>query len=245
MHRRIAFAVGAAALSFSTLCAAGPSDYVYMPSVEYGEREIDFKAGRANTHDADQESAASLGFGYGATQRWFTEFYAKYESAGSGATHFDAWEWENKFQLTETGQYPVDVGFVVELERPQDHDEGYEVRFGPLFQTEFGKVQLNGNLLFERNYRASVGGPMQFGYQWQAKYRWMEALEFGLQGFGDVGAWDDWNPSDQQSHRFGPAVFGKIPVGVHKAIRYNAALLLKASSGAPNNTFRMQIEYEF
>jgi hypothetical protein len=245
MHRRIAFAVGAAALSFSTLCAAGPSDYVYMPSVEYGEREIDFKAGRANTHDADQESAASLGFGYGATQRWFTEFYAKYESAGSGATHFDAWEWENKFQLTETGQYPVDVGFVVELERPQDHDEGYEVRFGPLFQTEFGKVQLNGNLLFERNYRASVGGPMQFGYQWQAKYRWMEALEFGLQGFGDVGAWDDWDPSAQQSHRFGPAVFGKIPVGVHKAIRYNAALLLKASSGAPNNTFRMQIEYEF
>ncbi len=245
MHRRIAYAVGAAALSFSTLCAAGPSDYVYMPSVEYGEREIDFKAGRANTHDADQESAASLGFGYGATQRWFTEFYAKYESAGSGATHFDAWEWENKFQLTETGQYPVDVGFVVELERPQDHDEGYEVRFGPLFQTDIGKVQLNGNLLFGRNYRASVSGPMQFGYQWQAKYRWMEALEFGLQGFGDVGAWDDWDPADQQSHRFGPAVFGKIPVGVHKAIRYNAALLLKASSGAPNNTFRMQVEYEF
>jgi hypothetical protein len=245
MHRRIAFAAGAAALSFSTLCAAGPSDYVYTPSVEYGEREIDFKAGRANTHDADQESAASLGFGYGAAQRWFTEFYAKYESAGSGATHFDAWEWENKFQLTETGQYPVDVGFVVELERPQDHDEGYEVRFGPLFQTDFGKVQLNGNLLFGRNYRASVGGPMQFGYQWQAKYRWREALEFGLQGFGDVGAWDDWDPADQQSHRFGPAVFGKIPVGVHQAIRYNAALLLKASSGAPNNTFRMQIEYEF
>jgi hypothetical protein len=245
MHRRIVFAVGVGALSFSSLCFAGPSDYVNTPNVEYGEREIDFKAGRANTQGADQQSAASLGFGYGATQRWFTEFYAKYESAGSGATHFDAWEWENKFQLTETGQYPVDFGFVVELERPQDHDEGYEVRFGPLFQSDFGKVQLNGNLLFERNYRASVSGPMQFGYQWQVKYRWREALEFGLQGFGDVGAWDDWDPSDQQSHRFGPAVFGKIPVGVHKAIRYNAGLLLKASSGAPNNTFRMQIEYEF
>jgi hypothetical protein len=245
MKRGIIFAVGAAALTLSRLCAAGPSDYVYTPTVEYGEREIDFKAGRANTHDADQNSAASLGFGYGAKPHWFTEFYAKYESQGAGPTHFDAWEWENKFQLTETGEYPVDAGFVVELERPQDHDEGYELRFGPLFETEFGKVQLNGNLLFGRNYRAAVSGPMQFGYQWQAKYRWREAFEFGLQGFADVGPWDNWDPGDRQSHRFGPAVFGKLPVGVHKAIRYNAALLLKASSGAPNTTFRMQVEYEF
>ena len=245
MKRSIVLTVGVAALALSRLCIAGPADYVYTPTVEYGEREIDFKAGRANTHDADQSSAASIGFGYGARPHWFTEFYAKYESQGSGPTHFDAWEWENRFQLTDTGEYPIDAGFVVELERPQDHSEGYEVRFGPLFQTEFGKVQLNGNLLFERHYRAAAGGPMGFGYQWQAKYRWKEAFEFGLQGFSDVGPWNDWDPADEQSHRFGPAVFGRLPVGVHKAIRYNAALLHKASSGAPDNTFRMQVEYEF
>lgn len=245
MNRVVAFVMAAAALSFPALCLAGPSDYVYTPGVDYGEREIDFKAGRANTGGADQQSAASLGFGYGAAPHWFTEFYAKYESAGADAAHFDAWEWENKFQLTETGEYPVDAGFVVELERPQDHDEGYEVRFGPLFETEFGKLQLNGNLLFGRNYRASASAPMQFGYQWQAKYRWRQAFEFGLQGFADIGPWNDWDPADRQSRRFGPAVFGKLPIGVHKAIRYNAALLLKASSGAPNSTFRMQVEYEF
>ena len=58
MKRGIIFAVGAATLTLSRLCAAGPADYVYTPTVEYGEREIDFKAGRANTHDADQNSAA-------------------------------------------------------------------------------------------------------------------------------------------------------------------------------------------
>src|SRR5579859_5844684 len=142
MNRGIAIAVGAAALSFSAWCIAGPADYVFTPGVEYGEREIDFKAGRANTHGADQQSAASLGFGYGAAPYWFTELYAKYRSAGAAGTTFDAWEWENKFQLTQTGQYPVDAGFVIELERPQDRSEGYEVRFGPLFQTEFGKIQL-------------------------------------------------------------------------------------------------------
>jgi len=47
---------------------------------------------------------------------------------------FDAFEWENKFQVTEAGEYPVDLGFIVELERPQDRSEGYEMRFGPLFR---------------------------------------------------------------------------------------------------------------
>ena len=66
------------------LAHAGPADYVFVPSVTYGEREIDFKMGtvrRGGDEDGGggRESAASLGFGYGATQWWFTEFYAKYE----------------------------------------------------------------------------------------------------------------------------------------------------------------------
>jgi len=62
-------------------CAfAGPADYVYYPSVEYGEREIDFKAGSSKlADDAGRFSAASLGFGLGATPYWFTEVYLKYQ----------------------------------------------------------------------------------------------------------------------------------------------------------------------
>jgi len=53
------------------------------------------------------------------------------------------------------------------------------------------------------------------------------------------------DPADQRSHRMGPAVFGKIPLGNRQAIRYNAAWLLGASTNAPSQTFRMQVEYEF
>lgn len=52
---------------------AGPADYVYTPTVEYGEKEIDFKAGTARNADNPRETAASIGFGYGATEWWFTE----------------------------------------------------------------------------------------------------------------------------------------------------------------------------
>ncbi len=226
---------------------AGPADYVYEPKVEYGEKEIDFKFGQASRRapDDDLQAAASLGFGYGATEHWFTEFYVKWEQPASESMKYEALEWENKFQLTETGEYPVDVGFIAEIERPRDHDEGWEVRIGPLFQTEFGKLQANVNLLFTHNFDAAISSPTQFGYQAQLKYRWKPAFEFGLQGFGDMGDWDHWGGGDLQSQRFGPAVFGRLGVGTHRAVRYNAALLFGTTNGAPKQTFRLQTEYEF
>ena len=192
-----------------------------------------------------RSSAASIGFGYGATQRWFTEIYRKYERSEEEGTHFDAWEWENKFQLTETGEYLVDAGFIVEIEKPQDRTEGYEVLLGPLFQTEVGKTQLNGNILFEQHYQSDSSQRAQLRYQWQAKYRWQPTFEFGLQGFGNFGSWNHWDSIDEPSHRMGPAVFGKIALGGRNAIRYNAAWLVGTSSNAPTQNFRLQVEYEF
>jgi hypothetical protein len=224
---------------------AGPADYVYTPIVEEGEREIDFKIGSASKKDADRFSAASLGLGYAPSSWWFTEFYVKYQRKG-GPTHFDAVEWENRFQLTETGKYPVDVGFVVEIERPRDHAEGWELRWGPLFQGEFGKVQLNGNLLLERHYRSAEPSEMLMQYQVQAKYRYTPQFEFGVQGLGELGPWRQWNSGSEQTHQFGPAIFGKVPVGSGRAkINYNVALLFGLTNASADHTLRAQVEYEF
>ncbi len=226
---------------------AGAADYVYTPAVEYGEREIDVKFGAASPLAGNRAQAASLGFGYGAKEFWFTEIYLKQERNGGAAANLA--EWENKFQLTETGQYPADIGLITELEAPLSRNAPWEFKFGPLFQTEFGKLQLNGNLLFEHAFgRADENGvpySTNFGYQWQAKYRWQPVLEFGVQGFGELGKWNDWNKQANQNHRIGPAIFGKFALGNRQAIKYNAAWLLGASNAAPGHTFRLQVEYEF
>jgi hypothetical protein len=236
----------ATALMTQTAAYAGPADYVYEPTVEYGEREIDFKAGTAKLRGGERESAQSIGFGYGVTERWFTEFYAKWHQTPDEGKGFDAWEWENKFQLTETGRWPVDVGLIIELERPKNRAEGYEVRWGPLFQAEItDKVQANLNVLIEKHYRAEEGGPAELGYQWQLKYRMRPEFEYGLQGFGEVGPWTHWAPASEQAHIAGPAIFGRVHVGPKQAIRYNAALLFGLNHGAPRNTLRLQAEYEF
>ena len=223
---------------------AGPADYVFLPAVSYGEREIDFKYGASGKKDEPTAQAASFGFGYGLKEWWFTEFYVKGAREGSHST-FDAIEFENKFQLTETGKYPVDVGFIAEFELPHDRSEGNEFRFGPLFQTEFDRVQVNFNPLLTNISRAVEDNGTFFGYQWQVKYRWQEALEFGAQGFGETGKWNHFAPTNEQSHRLGPAVFGKVGLGGRQAIVWNAAVLFGVTQESPDWNFRLQAEYEF
>lgn len=224
---------------------AGPAIYVYSPNVEYGEREIELVVGAQRGGGEEREDAARLLFGMGVTQRWFTEVGFEMSRGADTGTKLEAVEWENIFQLTERGEYPVDLGVLVEIERPQDRDEGYELKYGPLLQTDVGRFQLNANLLFERLVDAKESSDTEMGYQWQVKYRWKPALDFGAQGFGAMGKWNDWAPHNEQQHLLGPAVFGKLPVGEGRAIKYNAAYLLGVTDAAPDHSIRAQLEYEF
>lgn len=243
--------LAAVALGLPAISHAGPSDYVFMPAVEYGEREVDLKYGTAKLPGGEgRNTAGSIGLGLGANPWWFTEAYAKYHKEPGEWQKYDAFEWENKFQLSETGKYPVDVGLITEVEVPRERaTEGYELKAGPLFQWDTGLVQWNANVLFERVVRGRPDPDdpraTEMGYQFQVKYRASPAFEYGVQAFGDLGKRNHWAPGAEQSHRLGPAVFGKLKVGEHEALRYNAASLVGLNRGAPDNTFRAQVEYEF
>lgn len=251
MHTAIKAAAGvlltfAISLELAAVAHAGPSDSVNSPIVEEGEREIGLQFGTVTAHDGTRQSAVSLGLGYGVNSWWFTEITATGNRQTPAGWRFDALEWENKFQFTETGKYPVDVGLVIEIERPQDRSEGWELRFGPLFQVELTPmVVANLNLLLGRHYGADNPSSMDMDYQWQLRYRWRPEVEIGVQGLGSLGPWRDWLPSEKQEHKAGPALFGKVQLNGHHAIGYNAAWLFGTNSNTPRNTLRLQVEYEY
>ena len=236
-----------AGLVLSNFCHAGPSDYVYTPHIERGELELDIKYGVASSNVGVHPQAASIGVGYGVTDHWFTEGYLKQKhNAGGDSTYV---EWENRFLLVGGQEAPVDIGWVSELEAPLTGGAPWEVRAGPLFQSKSGKWQLNGNIIFEHAFGGadadSVAQATNIGYQWQTRYRAGGAFDLGIQGFGEMGKWDQWSKTPEQNHRMGPAVFGKVVFGEHQAIKYNAACLAGITDAAPNTTLRMQMEYEF
>lgn len=234
-------------IAASQLTWAGPADYVYTTNVDYGERELDIKLGAATPAGGTRAQAITIGLGYGMKEYWFTEAYLKQERIGG--KNFTLVEWENKFKFTETGKYPVDVGLITELAAPLAGNGPWELRVGPLLQTEFGKLQLNSNLLFERAFgkadESGVPFTTNIGYQLQAKYRLQRTFEFGVQALGEMGTWNHWSKQVDQNHRIGPAIFGKFALGNQQAIKYNAAWLIGTTRVAPKHTLRVQIEHEF
>jgi len=225
--------------------AANPATYVATPAITESEREIEYVQGAQRLRDGSSATGTALKFGYGITSWWAAEVGLLWHRDPGARFGYDAWEIENRFALTEPGRYPVDLGLLIEVERPKDRSEGTELRYGPLLQTQWGALQGNLNLLFERHLRAEEPPVTQFGYQWQLRWRVDPQLDWGAQGFGETGPWHHWSPRSEQSHQLGPALFGRAKVSPGAALKYDAALLFGSGGAAPRSAIRARLEYEF
>lgn len=224
---------------------AGPNEYIPDARVVEGEREFELTAGAARLRDGGSATAHTLSFGLGVNSWWFTEVQAKWHRPAGERAGFDAWEWENRFQLTETGRYLVDLAILFEIERPKDRAEGYELTYGPLLQADIGDWQVKLNLLWQKQLRVEAPSATELHYQWELRRRFAAGLDYGVQGLGNVGQWDRWAGRGEQEHRLGPALFGKLKLEGRQYIKYNAGLLFGLGDATPRTTLRVQAEYEF
>jgi hypothetical protein len=227
------------ALIICAPCRADPDDSILTTYSENGERQFDFKIGTFTQKAQPGQDADTLGLGYGLTDFWFSELYVGYAKTGSESVTFDSAALQNTFLLTGAAS-PVDLGLFTEIEYEHDRTAGEKFSFGPLLHTEMGLTQLNVNLIFRRNYFADFSNPMLLDYQWQVKRHIQAPVDIGLQGFGEFGQWNHFAARDQQSHRMGPVVFGKIDLGDEKVINYNAAILFDVLDDTHATTFRFQ-----
>lgn len=241
LHKSLTLlALALPAVMLPPLAHAGAASKIYLPKVEYRELEFELRGGWENygTHRGDRQQYV-FDVGYGVTQRWFTEVAMFYSSAPGSAGRIDEIKSENIFLLTEPGEHWVDVGLLAEF--VHNRVEGFnEVEFGPLFQKQVGSEQFNLNLEFARHLTS--GAKMEMGYGWQWKHRGNPQAEFGLQGFGDLGAVDALGKT--HDFKLGPALFGSTRLRSGHKLKYDGAVLFGATRGAPDTTLRFQLEYE-
>lgn len=227
---------GAAAL-------ADPGYYLVTVYENEGEANVDFRYWNVKLPHSPETIWPEIGFGYGVTKRWYTELYASYIGSTNMATRLGSLNWQNDYLLTQ-GQYDFDLALHTDLIHNYG-GRGKAFEYGPVLQTEVGRVQLNANAIFERTFHAPFSQPTQLKYQWQVKYRWRPALQFGLQGFGELGQWNNWAPRKQQSHRAGPMISGILPIGTTDSFRYQASFLKGSVYGTRGTMLSMQLQYAF
>lgn len=233
-----------AALAVAQQASAETGYYLVTTYPDEGQRAVDFKYWASRLDGKPLLAAPEIGLAYNVTSRWYTELTVVGFKRGAGSTHLVAAEWQNDFMLTQ-GQYPFDLAFHTNVERATDGSGEIGIEYGPVLQTEVGRTQFNFNVFLQRELHAEEREPTELAYQWQVKYRWKEKLQYGVQGFGEVGEWNHWLPRAQQSHRAGPALFGTWHLGGKQEIRYEAAILAGKNSAVRGKTFSTRIQYVF
>jgi hypothetical protein len=243
MPRLIALAMAAVVAGGRAAPAlADPADDVFMPYAAPGARELAWSAGEERDRHGGRERQQQLSLGWAPDARWFGAVYGAWAAQDGAGWRLDEWSALAHAWLLAPG--PLQVGLFAQVDKPRDRDEGTGFTVGPTLQLDTDEVQLNLDPRLEWHAGAAERAPASLGYQWQAKALLGPRLEWGAQGFGELGPWRHWAPGGEQSHVLGPAVFAKWMLADGHPLRADAAWLVGVG-GATRAVLRLRVEHEF
>jgi hypothetical protein len=248
MFIRALAAVGGAALLAASAAVPALADHkVYSPYVEQGVMELEMRGDRTFDRSSDRNNAQTQIYelGYGVNSWWSTSFFGLVNKDPGADFRYAATAWENIFQLTEPGQYFVDVGLYAEYRKSHLATEPDEVETKLLLQKDVGPLAVTANLIFNRNIGNGAGKGVGFEYAMRANYPWKRELQFNLEAYGEPGRLTGFEEGSAQQHVLGPVLSGKFNVaGLRGNILYQAGYLFGLTSGSPQGTLKWLVEYE-
>ncbi len=215
---------------------------VTSPYVVKGELELETKTGITQDDDnAEQDGAwqqkASVAYSF--TDSVQLEVEGEVENEGDDDnTNFTALSLEGKVQLTEPGQYWLDVGIKGEYEfNTQDGPDEIEAKL--LLAKDMGKFTHRANIILSREVGNDSNGDTEAGFAWSSRYKLDPKFEPGFEVHSSFGAINHHEGFDEQDHRAGPVVYGKFG-----PVKYDVGYLFGLSDNAPDGTFKAILEYE-
>lgn len=200
-------------------------DKVYHPYVQALERELEWRM-----ISADGEQKHRLGLGKSLSDRLFVEGYL---IVSNNESTIDAYELEAKWQLTEQGEYAVDWGAIVELEKDR-YDNNWELATGLLMEKEWGTWTGSANLWAIYEWGDTIKAELESALALQARYRYSRYLEPAIEFY-----------SGQNTRGIGPVIMGDVKFSAGKKLHWEVGSIIGLDSTTPDNTWRFLTEFEF
>ncbi len=241
MKRFVAFACLTMAACGSA--QADPGYYLVSVYANPGIRTLDLRYWTFTPAGGRTTYWPEVGVGWNVTSRWYSEVLASYIGSDKTPTTLSTWNWQNDVLLTQ-GQYPFDLAIHTLYSRAPDSSDGATIEVGPVFQTEFGRTQLNLNVFVDHGLGSQASQPNELRYQWQVRQHWLPLLNVGAQGFGELDVWDRGPARDRSSNRAGPAIFGHLRLGPGD-LGWQAAYLCGKAYGRNGDMLTVRVKYEF
>ncbi|OIO37779.1 MAG: hypothetical protein AUJ72_03915 [Candidatus Omnitrophica bacterium CG1_02_46_14] len=238
---------GLAALLFTGMAGAAhealAEQKVYSPYVIQGEFELEAR-GAYDFDKKEEKNGAQkqkYALGYGVTDHWFTEVYGGLEKKPGEDLEFESIEWENRFQLSEPGEWFIDTGLYFAYEFSVKDERADNVEGKLLLEKQLGDFDHLLNLILEKEIGFHAKDNPAAGVAWSTQYRWKPWFEPGFEWQSNFGELGHGVSFDKQRHQAGPAVYGKM--GDH--IKYDIAYLFGISEASPDGTLKWNVEFEW
>lgn len=202
-------------------------DKVYHPYVQPLEREVEWRMVAA-----DGDHLQRLGIGQSLNDRVFVEGYLLAVEEGD-TFRLEGYELETRIQLTEQGEYPVDWGMLVELEKAHHQDE-WELATVLLMEKQWGRWVGAANFWLEYEWGNQIKDEFETAVALQTRYRLSPEFEPAIEFYGG-----------ENTRALGPVAMGDIRFGPGKKLHWETGILLGLSKKTPDATLRLLAEYEF
>ena len=160
---------------------------------------------------------------------------------------YDATAVEGTIQLTPQGKYFADFGLFIEIEHPRKRGDepAAEFTFGPLVESEFGRIGEFGllhraNLLIQKTAGYNASGETPIKPAWQSRLLVHPMFQPGFEYFGEI------NSGEPAQHRIGPVIasdFALAPFGLRGTIKSEVSYLAGLTAATERGTVRWHVEY--
>lgn len=227
MNKRFVTAIS---LSLFPLIAGADNlaiDKVYHPYVQPLEREIEWRMVAA-----EGDYLQRLGIGRSLNDSVFVEGYLL--AAEEGDTfRLEGYELETRLQLTEQGEYAIDWGLLVELEKAHQENE-WELASALLLEKQWGRWVGAANLWLEYEWGDEVKDEFETAIALQGRYRHSPEFEPAIEFYGG-----------ENTRALGPVMMGDMRFGPGKKLHWETGVLFGLSNKTPDAALRLLAEYEF
>ena len=225
--------------------------HVRLPHVNW--REFEFEHNGSITFGAkgsavDRAQSYTNAISYGVTPWWKIELEGELASGGGQHLTWAATTLENTFQLTERGQYWLDLGFFAEYSQATGSVPN-ALQLGPILHKEgpslFGYVTAHTlNVFFSRDVGGGATHRTGLNLAWQSVLRIDPLIAPGFEYYSGIEDTAQFGRFREQRHFLGPVLTGAQNFAPWGKLKYEVGYLFGLTSAPARSAVRWKLEYE-
>ncbi|MCP3429153.1 hypothetical protein [Opacimonas viscosa] len=220
-------------LSFLTY-ADDVVDKVYHPYVLPFEKDVEWRF-MSRQNSSGNDLLQRVAFGHALSENLISEVFIVGERDQNGDFSMAAYELEFRWMLTEQGQYWVDWGMLLEVEKTHKSNE-WEASIGLLNEKQWDRTSLTTNFIVK--YLWGTDRSRKNNTEAELRMKWRYRLRPSLQPAIELY-------TDRNFLGLGPSLMGEARFSPRRRLKWEVAFISGLNGDSKDHTLRAALEYKF